>query len=437
MKKTFFMMGIAALVLSSCSQEDVLSVNDSKLDSNAISFRVRSAKTSRSAEFSTYSLDDFMLFGYKGCVEDGDVLTPYFNKTGEAVKFSRLEGDVIFTSNPTYYYPVDGSWLTFRAYAPSNLTGISTDQYGGIKYNNFTVDTDITKQIDLICADGGSNLEPEDDDQELTFQHALTKVYISEVLNTDERFKYEIIGVKFGNIHTTGDFEYEGERWIARTEDEPCEAFDSNGYIWDGNGQICWKPTGTPTSEITYIFDEPIIVDKNNQRPTIMTGDDTDGNDGKQNFMMIPQQLSADFVNEEGTINSGTFGEGMTYIAFLVRITNTITDEVIYPYAEGVDNISKEIEGVKYAWAAFPISSLWVPGHYVDYFVDFSNGAGYVAPGAEGMEDKVLEFTPILGRGIQFTETVNEWNQGAAITVDHNNHLTIDEGNFDDAFGDD
>lgn len=434
MKKIFFMMGCSALVLSSCSQEDVLGINNSRHDENAIAFRVRSAKLSRSAEFSTDNLTDFMVYGFKGDPDAGETVSPFFNTTGDPVKFSRIEEDgvYIFTSNPTYYYPADGSAITMAAYAPSTLTGFTTDLYGGLK-KNFTVDADMTKQIDLICAEGVT-FGHEDGIQELTFQHTLTKVFVSEVLNDNPDFKYEIIGVKFGNIHNSGNFEYKGQRFVERSEDDQNEVFGSDGYIADGGGKIFWKPAGEPTAEFSYIFDEPVIVDQDNKRPTIMTGDDTAENaSGKQSFMMVPQQLSADFVNEQGTaLDTGTFQDGIAYIAFLVRITNTVTNDVVYPYAEGVENISETIDGVTYAWAAFPVCSLWVPGNYVDYFVDFTKGPGFVAPGA----DEALEYQPILGPEIKFTSDVVGWSQGGWITVDQDNHLTIDHGEFEDPFGD-
>ncbi|MDE6278289.1 MAG: fimbrillin family protein [Muribaculaceae bacterium] len=435
MKKILFMMGVAAMALSSCSQEELVKVNNGKNDDNAISFRVRSYKPARAMEFSTYNLDDFMVFGFKGSPDDGDELISYFDG-GLPVKFSR-GNDLLFTSATPYYYPVDGSWLYFAAYAPSTLTGVeSFGTLGGIKIDGFTVDPDITKQIDIICANGGSNLEPDEPDQELTFTHALTKVFVSEVANTDTRYKYEIIGVKFGNIHNSGDYEYRGDK--AFDDVIRNGVFAEDGFIQDftGNGHF-WKPAGEQNGEMTYIFAEPVVLDKTTTRADVMSGDDTEatGEEANGAFMLIPQQLSAAFLNDEGTIDSASFTAGMSYIAFLVRITYLPTGEVIYPYAEGVEAISKTIgegdDAITYAWAAFPVSSLWVPGSYIDYFVDFSKGAGFVAPGAS--ED--FEFKPILGREIKFTEEVFSWDDGTLITVDQNNQLGVDSGEDEDPFG--
>lgn len=439
MKNILFMMGAAALALSSCSQEEVISANNGKNDANLITFRVRSQKPSRAMELSTYNLDDFMVYGFKGCPDDGEEVIPYF-LNGEPVKFTREEGGLLFTSATPYYYPTDGSWLYFAAYAPSSLTGFTIDKFGGLELKNFTINTDITKQLDLIFANGGSNLEPDEDDQELTFTHALTKVFISKVANDDVRYKYEIVGVKFGNITNTGDYVYRGEKAF---DDEGRNGyFGTDGYIQDytGYGHF-WKPAEAQADEIEYIFDEPVVLDNDNTTQYLMSGDDTANLEGgKECFMLIPQKLSAKFVNEDGTLEAGKFEKGMTYIAFLVRITNLITNEVIYPYAideetgaSKTDAISKEVNGVTYAWAAFPVSSLWVPGSFIDYFVDFSKGAGFVAPGA----DESIEFTPILGREIKFYEEVFDWTDGTEITVDQSGELGMDVGNADDPFGED
>ncbi len=435
MKKILFSMGVVALALTSCSQEDIVSVNNSN-GNEPISFRVRSTNLSRSMAYNTYNLDEFNVYGYKGDPDELEEVKDYF-ENGEPVTFTREQGGVLFTSATPYYYPVDGSWLYFAAYAPTTLNTEPFGKYGGIKIDNFTVDPDITKQVDIIFASSGSNLEPDDPDMELTFMHSLTKVFFSSVANNDSRYKYEIAGVKFGNIHNSGDFEFRGEKAVlgeGASEDDINGQFRPDGYIQDagGYGQF-WKPAGDQTAELEYIFDDVKTLDADATRLDLMSGDDTATDTGKESFMMVPQQLSETFTaNEDDSLLE--FKEGMSYAAFLVRITYLPTGEVIYPYAEGVEAISKTIgegdDAVTYAWAAFPISTLWVPGTYVDYFVDFSKGAGFVAPGATEHE-----YEPILGREIRFTEEVFDWNEGKDVTVDHKYEIGQDITGGDDPFG--
>lgn len=452
MKKGLFFLGIAALTLASCSQEDVIDVNRTAVNGNSIAFRARTGKATRALEYDSYNLDDFMVYGYKGCIDDeDDTMIPYF-LNGNPLLFKR--DGLLYTSSTPYYYPADGSWLTFLAYAPSSLVMEKSGDHGGIK-NNFTVNSDITKQIDLIFANGGSNLMPDEEDQELTFEHALTKVFISELRNNDTRFKYEIAGIKFGNIYNTAEVEYFGELWQKQTADDQNEVWNEEGkFISHSGGDIFCHPQGDQTDEMVLYF-TPKVLDKDATTVSLMSGDDRAAiagaeGAGSEAFMLIPQQLSKDKLTDSGDGIKGSFGAGMSYIALLVRITNTITNEVIYPYSEGVDNISETIDGVTYAWAAFPVASLWVPGLYMDYMIDLSEGAGFVAPGAEGRDLEEtdddnnvitthidLEYTPILGRVIKFYESVFDWDQGGAVTVTEKNVLQVDNGDFEDPFGDD
>lgn len=439
-------MCAAGLALASCSQDEVLSVNDGKSKDNLVTFRVHTPKISRSQELTTENLTEFMVYGFVGMPEEVDGTEPmesFFD--GEAVKFANA-GDGIFTSETPYYYPLNGSDLYFAAYAPADLNVEVADNYGGLKIADFTVDEDITKQKDVIFANGAGHLDVNEGDMDLTFYHALTKVFVSEVANSGNPYRIEIKGVKFGNIHNTGESIYRGDLAI-NNESEVINGngFQENGYIQDyiGNG-IFWKPTGEQTGEMVTIFDEPIVLDSENTRMNLMSG--YDAADTKGSFMLVPQQLSKESLNEDGTLAGKEFDPTMSYIAFLVRIVNvdkefTYTDEetgeevtegTAYPYTEGVEAISRTFDGVTYAWAAFPLSSLWVPGMYTDYFVDFSKGAGFVAPGA----DASVECKPILSHEIKFTETVGAWEQGSQTTVDHENELGVDTGDFEDAFGD-
>ncbi len=438
MKKIFLMMGVAALALSSCSQEEVLNTNTVKADGDAISFHVRSKKASRSMEFSTYNLSEFMVYGFKGDPDAGETVTDYFD---EPTLFTD-NGTGLFTSEKTYYYPTDDSWLYFAAYAPSSLQISSTDQYGGLIINDFTVNADITKQLDIICASGGSNLRPHEPDQELTFTHALSKVFVSTLKNSDERYKYEIIGVKFANIDIKGDYNFRGEKSI--DEIDRNGVFGEDGYIMDytGYGHF-WKPAGDQTHEIVYLLDEPIVLDKDNTEVTFMSGDDTEAEEGGAGcFMMIPQQLNKDYYNADGVYDNVTFEKDMAYVAFLMRITyeeeedwdgddNTeTTTYVAYPYANGMGTAAQTVNGVEYGWAAFPLYSLWIPGNYTEYWVDFTKGAGFVAPGAE---DGVA-YKPIFSREIKFFQEVWGWNEGQWTNIDQDTQISVDQTDVEDPF---
>ncbi len=50
MKKGLFFLGIAAMTLASCSQEELIDINNTAVNGNAISFRAHTGKDTRAME---------------------------------------------------------------------------------------------------------------------------------------------------------------------------------------------------------------------------------------------------------------------------------------------------------------------------------------------------------------------------------------------------
>lgn len=448
MKKSFLLLGISTMLLASCSQEDGLRIVKGQPD-NSIAFRVRSAKATRAQDITTDNLNSFMVYGFLGDINERDenpdfTMTDYF---GGAVKFSRStdEDDMefgYFRSETPYHYPANAG-MTFVAYAPSDLAGVSVNNKGQLYIQNFTVNQNIEDQIDPVVDTtprGQNYIDDEtgelvEDAPYLTFKHTLTKVFVSGAWKGDSPYKYEVAGVKFGNVVKTADLTYDD-----RNCDEEME--EDKFFTWTpkagANGMY---------GDFEYIFDEPVEIESS--RTELMSGA-LDREDAKGSFLMIPQQLVYEGIDEGETedyhsVKSLKMKDGVAYISLLIRIENN--DILMYPYEEGVKNITKEINGKKYAWASFPIASKWRAGNYSDYVVDFSNGAGYVAAGAEGLvfeyEDEAgnivkdvmkMEHTPILGE-IKFMEDVSPWNSYDLITVDQNHEGVINGHDVEDPFG--
>lgn len=432
MKKNVFLMGLVAIALSSCSNEEI--IQSQATPDNSIAFRARMKNATRAQDITAENLESFMCYGFKGYIDDlqeGETLTPYFS----GVEFTKDESGIFRSATP--YYWLNNCLMTFMTYAPADLQNVEVTNLGEIKINNFTVDEDITQQKDIVVCDAAGGRMDSDEvwtRPEVIFTHALTKVFVSGARNSDENqtYKYSVAGVRFGNIAKTGDFIFNK---YDRVNDDPEE------YIWTTDDNL---------GNLTYIFDEPVEIGETTT--PLMQARNDEGfilDDPSNSFMMIPQQLKYVLkdpaaADDNSNVNDYAMTEGVAYIGLLLRITHNELGDVVYPLMEEVidddgnkeliniiPDITEGVAGEQYAWAVFPVGTNWTAGSYVDYLVDFGKGAGYVAPS----ENEDASLKPILGE-ISFTVYVWPWNDGTASTVEQPDEVIIDEGFVDDPFAD-
>lgn len=449
MKKAIYLIWLTAIGLASCATDELVE-NPTRESDGAITFSARAGKSSRAAELTTGNLQSFMVFARMGDVNDlqeGMTMTDWF---GGAVEFTRTTDNSVpeapedyFVSGKPYYYPNDNSALTFLAYAPKDPSGtVSSTDKGELRITGFTVKDEITEQVDLITEITPAWKESGDGSGvRLGFEHALAKVYVSAAKNGNPDYTFSVAGIKFGNIAKKGD--YVRNRFGREADYADDEETPSHEWTVAENDEASY-------GDIVYTFN-PVTV--GNSRTALMSGGFAENGDVDPSgaFLMIPQTLKSDVVSTdtqtpdgetyEETVHKLRFTEGVSYIALLVRITGK-DNHVVYPHAKGTDNVSQEVNGVKYAWAAFPIASEWAVGHYTDYYVDFTNGAGFIPAEAEGYDiDELgdiihvdLKYTPVLGTEIRFFETVGGWDQGNENTVGHGYEGVVNVGNIEDPF---
>ena len=185
MKKILFSAALA-LVFVSCSRDEVVEVNR---DGDEIRFGVVTDAATRAADvycnnnlpgefnvWATYNDATYI---------DGDLIrkdgTAWVNKTG--VRYWPKTGNV------TFYAQVNaGTAFQWKAGAPT--------------IKNYTVDTDVTKQNDLLYAVKSQGRS--DNPVTLNFRHALSQI-VFQAKNTNANLYVEIKGVticKLGNVNT-------------------------------------------------------------------------------------------------------------------------------------------------------------------------------------------------------------------------------------------
>lgn len=270
-------MAMTAMLIASCSSDDVVSTNTGR----AIDFRT--SVGTRGAETTTANINKFWVTAID---EAG---ANYFSKQ----EFTKDGG--FFTSSPVYYWPAGK--LNFVAYSPS-----ATDLGGTLTINNTTKElkdfspaTTIANQKDFVtAAASGTRVANETNGVELTFAHQLSQIEI-KAKNTNAGYVYKVVGVRIGKPVSKGIFTFGANTWALITTEKANYAVEYTSA--------------------------PIILAEN---AATMMGTAND------NAMLLPQQLTAWTPKADQTnANNGA------YIALKIQIT-TKDGARVYP-ATGKD----------------------------------------------------------------------------------------------------
>lgn len=158
MKKSLLMLGAAAMMLASCTQNEVVEVAESR----AIGFDAFVGNTTK-ADITDANIREFYVYGGYD-----NNLTNVFNN----VKVSSTDGSN-WTYTNTQYWTASKTYK-FQGYAPENATASAGEN--GVNFTNFVADgtTDLlasaveTKTIDATISNSS--------DIQLTFRHVLSKI---------------------------------------------------------------------------------------------------------------------------------------------------------------------------------------------------------------------------------------------------------------------
>lgn len=391
MKQKLFLAAMAAIAMTSCSNDETLEINTGTRQ--AIDFRT--AMATRAIETTISNLDSF----YVTAFNENIINAPYFKD----LKFKkREENSTIFVSEDKYYYPGDGTNLTFYAYAPSAEelgSGSNLEIDNTIKnltLKGFSPADSIPDQVDFIATKTTGNNKNNVDSVPLVFKHCLSQIEIKAIQqNPNNSYSFEIKGVRIAQAISKGDFDF--------------TAFASES-------ESGWNLSAYTDKQIyTYEFDEPKDMA---QGASLM--------DKCGGAMLIPQQLTAwDVVNNKENTRKGA------YISLLLRIT-TKDGALVYPFKEDAEAKGESEENKTYAWAAIPVGTKWEAGKKYVYRLNFANGAGYVDP-----EEDTNKGKPILDGEVKFDVEVTDWESHDYTGNMENGEITedLDETDTEDPWG--
>ena len=279
MKKTIILMGITAMVFSSCANDTIKEANLG----HAIDFRV--ATQTKATETTTANLTTFYVTAIN---ESG---ANYFTNAA----FTKV--DSYFTSSPLYYWPGNET-LQFYAYAPSATTlgaTVTIDQTTQT-IAGYAPAAEFANQKDLVTAKTTGSKENEATGVALTFNHQLSQIEV-KARNANEGYVYKIQGVRLAQPVAKGNFDFSTSKWELSTNTD-----DKAIY------------------EVTY----NTTVTLNTYAQNLM---EAEGN----NAMLLPQQLVAwDPENDKDNANKGA------YISVYAQVT-TAEGARVYPKTEGLE----------------------------------------------------------------------------------------------------
>ena len=208
MKKQIMFMAMAAMLIASCSSDDVVSTNTGR----AIDFRT--SVGTRGAETTTANIGKFWVTAID---EAG---ANYFSKQ----EFTK-DGE-FFTSSPLYYWPAGE--LNFVAYSPSetDLGATVTINKDTKTLADFSPATEIADQKDFVTATAsGTKAGNETSGVALTFAHQLSQIEI-KAKNANTGYVYKVVGVRIGKPVSKGTFTFGTNTWALTTTEKANYAVD-------------------------------------------------------------------------------------------------------------------------------------------------------------------------------------------------------------------
>ena len=386
--KTKCIWGALALIaMASCSQDDVVSIQQDEIKFSAVA-----NKATRAAD--VYCNNNLP-----------ELFKVYANHTVDGGSSTYINGDEITYSDGAWtnstgkrFWPEEGS-LDF--YAHVNAGDCFTWTSGNVpSIIGYTVDTDVTKQNDLMYAVKTEQTKEDNSTAGviLNFRHALSQI-VFQAKNTNKNFFVEIEGVTIGNIISKADFTYPS----ADTDDNVDDHTQSATSSFADASQGVWEMS----DEATDIKNYPVSFDKvevpGDGEICSLTSTNETGQEFSDNaLLLIPEQNGTDATLAWDPVTTPKVADATgTYFLIKCKIRNVAGDEVADDdvYLWGTASEAKEL--------AIPVSLTWKQGVKYIYTFVFGEGIGGYDP--EGEEVLVP---------ITFSVTVDDFTSPTSNDID-------------------
>lgn len=393
MKKSLFLIALASMAVVGCSKDEITEINPD----NAIKFTATAAKATRATPTTTESINtkgsQFHVWAFASGQSDIKFMNDLATCDGQYWNYATNK-----------YWPNTGT-VDFYAVHPTSLATLATVNATTQNIANFTVDQDVTKQIDFIYA---LNLDEKKQTTAvpMNFRHALSQIVFAAESGTNSNIEVQINAVSVHNIKESGNYTFPELETTKQLEtDTGAETEDSNedgikdtygewhlddklNYFAAGitNRTINPGQTATLTKSTDKVEDNP---DTEVDETTAATTEDA--------LLLLPQEAKAWDPNTEYIGSTAVTGKDKTqgaYFKISCKVLDATTDVYLYGNATSYDDVY------------VPVDIDWEQGKKYIYTFVFDNGAGYNPEG-----DPVL--VPI-----KFTVTVDEFQSANEIEIE-------------------
>lgn len=406
MKKSLYLVAIAATALASCSSDDVMQLNSG----NEINFSVVADNDSRAATvYCNYNLmKGFNLYagynngGWSTFIEE-DFIT--VSENGKC------------TQTETRYWPETGN-LTFFGLVntPANnfATMISASNYStevvwGAEtpvVRDFKPSTDVTQQTDLLYA-VAAGCTKQAAPVQMNFRHALSQIEF-RAKNLNPQLHVVIDAVRVGQTDAQGTYTLPTQSTTPNMVDHNVDkTYNKDSYVKGTWSDVQGKEDYlVKFNSVAVPYDEGKVQDL-----TIST----DGAATYNNSLILIPTMEDGEATTAWNPAAATY-DG-TYLAVYCTIYNVAGDS----YNEATD-----VAVLHKGWAVIPVSFKWKQGKKYIYTFNFSKEGNGGYEGGENIEDKIPSDEPVL-TGIELEVTVDDFIRGEEPEqeMDTDNKLTV------------
>ena len=290
MKKLFILLPLAAFMMASCSNDEVVNSVSQTTKADRLQIYPNVQGATRATSTTTASLTAFNV-KIEGKFQKGEENTELW-PDGSIVGLSKTGSSWNFPGTDQYWWADKVTTAKFTAWAPTDLTTANAFPDG----TTVTIENDIANQKDVILAYNEGIRENFESGVPINFQHVLSQIIVKAKNSSTSDITVKVAGMKLVNIKNQN------------TLTVPTKSTAAGTFSWDD--YTPW--TATATGNDTYKkFDVGESIDQTSS--TTLTATAADLADA---MLLMPQTLSPQDL-------TATAASSMTntYLAVLVQVS--------------------------------------------------------------------------------------------------------------------